>query len=233
MALAMASIGWRVKIFWWCAVLLGLAGLVVTFSRGGLLGLCVAAAALVCLGVYRRLVPVSYLVSILAAALLSAPLVYKYMSTRPEYVSARFDLWKVGLPILWDYPVLGAGVNNAVVVSLNYPDPEGAFWKTSFHQFYLTTGIEIGLVGLGLFLATLAMAGWLAFSSFRPPKNQTEDQLTSWLSITVPAVLLGLCTHLMVDHLTGEINATITWMVIATGPILLRLRRAETGLERI
>jgi undecaprenyl pyrophosphate phosphatase UppP len=87
-------------------------------------------------------------------------------------------------------------------------------------------------VGLGLFLATLAMAGWVAFNSFRPPKHQPEDQLRSWLSITVPAVLLGLCTHLAVDHLTGEINTTITWMVVAIGAILLHLRRAETGVER-
>lgn len=233
MALAMASKEWWVKILWWCAFLLGLAGLVMTFSRGGLLGLGVASATMICLGVFRRLIPVAYLTVFLAGPILSAPLVYKYMSTRPEYVGARFSLWRVGWPILSDYAILGVGVNNAVVVSLTYPDPEGAFWKTSFHNFYLTTGIEIGLVGLGLFLVTLAMAGWVAFSAFRPPKDsETETQLMGWLSITVPAVLLGLCAHLAVDHLNGEINATITWMICAIGPILAQLARTETGLER-
>ena len=103
---------------------------------------------------------------------LSSPLVYSTVDS-PQYVSARFDLWKVGWPILSDYPVLGSGINNAVVVSLKYPDPDGVFWKTSFHNFYLTTWIEIGIVGLGLFLATLAMASWLAFSLVQATDKRT------------------------------------------------------------
>lgn len=204
---------------------LGLAGLIFTFSRGALTGFLVSALVLVSIGAYRKLIPRMVPLSSAMFLLCLTPWIYIYMATRPEYISLRFDLWKVGLPIVYDHPVLGVGLNNAVAVGKTYDDPLGVFFGTSFHNFYITTSAEIGLVGLGLFIATFVGAGWCAFRSFGVCDG---DRMLSSLSIVIPATFAGIAVHFMVDHLTGEINATLLWMFAGLGVALSQLKSASS-----
>lgn len=205
--------------------LLGLAGLIFTFSRGALTGFLVSTMVLVSIGAYRKLIPRMVPLSSAMFLLFLSPWIYKYMATRPEYFSLRFDLWKVGLPMVYDHPVLGVGLNNSVAVGTTYDDPLGVFFGTSFHNFYITTSAEIGLVGLGLFIATFIGAGWCAFRSFDVCDG---DRMLSSLSIVIPATFAGIAVHFMVDHLTGEINATLLWMFAGLGVALSQLKCASS-----
>lgn len=215
------------RLGWTTVFLLGMAGLVVTFSRGAMAGLLGGLIVTVFLGSYRGLLPRSALRIGVAIFLIASPLAYMYMLTRPKYFTFRPQLWDVGLPIVYDHPILGVGVNNATVVGYTYPDPWGVFWGTHFHNFYLTTAVEIGLVGLGLLLLMFFCASRSALRSF---PFKAEERFLNWLSVAIPASFAALALHLSVDHLLGETITTILWMNAALGAVVLpRLKSLETA----
>jgi probable O-glycosylation ligase (exosortase A-associated) len=77
--------------------------------------------------------------------------------------NSRRDSWKAALKIAADYPVFGAGIRNANLLSHRYgADMEGR----TIHSNYLQIAADNGFPGLTLFLAALA-ACWLSLRRTR------------------------------------------------------------------
>lgn len=212
------------KAWYGLAFLLGTCGLLATFSRGGFAGFGVSMIVLLLLATYRRLLPGKMLALALVGVISASPWAYAHLTTRPHYYDARFELWEVVIPMVQDHPILGVGANNSVVVGVDYPDPWKVFRGIPFHNFYLTTASEIGLVGLGLFLFTFAWAAWAAFRTFRV---QDPDSLLNWLSVGIPATLVGVGVHLSADQLAGEVNALLIWITAGMAMALTFLRQRD------
>ena len=75
--------------------------------------------------------------------------------------SQRFDMWEIALGIISNSPIFGAGLNFTQHFSVKLDDYNYT-WH-SFHNAYLQTAVELGLVGLGIFLLIFFFAiraGW-------------------------------------------------------------------------
>ena len=80
--------------------------------------------------------------------------------------TGRTDIWTVGWRMVEAQPLWGVGAGNFPVASIHYLLEPGALLRTDFivddpkvaHNTYLNVLAELGVVGLALFLAILALA---------------------------------------------------------------------------
>lgn len=138
-----------------------------TFSRGGLVTLCVVSALLLWRSKHRFLVA-----GLMAAALIgflaftSESVTEKYMSrasTIDDYeddrsAQGRINAWKTSWYVFLDYPVVGVGPNNLAAVFRRY-SPEVDRFRVA-HSAYFQVLAESGLPALLLFLGAMGAALW-------------------------------------------------------------------------
>ncbi len=143
----------------------GIFCVILTYSRGGLLGLGVVLTMLA-IKSHRKLIAGSLLTICVLLVLSFAPA--KWMTRMQALVSGQLDssamvrigVWKFGLSIARAYPITGGGLGT-------YEDPElferlspeplpGGHLYTGPHSIYFQVLGEQGYVGLALFLLLLA-----------------------------------------------------------------------------
>jgi O-antigen ligase len=143
-------------------------GLILTMSRGSI----VAAAVTIVVFFWRlntlklkslkpavrRFLLVGIVLAVLAAATVPAGLLKRFGESTTDRGAGRLDIWVVGLAILQDYALVGAGLNNFPVVFNKYagyaPHQEFAPDRDP-HNVYLGVSVEEGVVGLFLFVMAL------------------------------------------------------------------------------
>jgi O-antigen ligase len=173
------------------------AGIFLTVSRGALLAL----AIMTCILLYRFRArwQILLVVCILAALLPLMPDIFferinMLISGEDTTGSGRTDIWNIGLRGLEQFGLFGAGLSNfPAVYELYAPTPPGALARGS-HNTYLMVSIELGVIGLALFLmvviAHLRMANW-------------QRGLTS--SRALPASIEAACVACLVIGLFGDV----------------------------
>jgi len=152
-----------------CASFFAFLGIVLTFSRGSALGIYIA---LIYMGIVKRH---KLLIIVLLGVLLLSPFVMpksikdwaKEMHYNPIAVVfnyERISKYKNALNIIKHHPFVGVGVNTFVLNYGKYKliEPENATTPESSyaHNIYLHMAVEIGLLGLGVFL-------WFLFLLFQ------------------------------------------------------------------
>ncbi len=164
-------------------VFLGIYGVafVLTESRGGLiaLGASFVAASALAGPVRARAIAVVLVVSAFALAYYAdiAPSRIRERITNisAESSAGRVDEWKIALRIASDRPLLGAGLGNYKVVEPAYATRNINLLRVDYalryqletHNTYLNLLSELGIVGLGLFVALLAVVVTTAMSGVR------------------------------------------------------------------
>jgi putative inorganic carbon (hco3(-)) transporter len=156
-ALLISARGWLPRLVAACALLLGVAGVVVTFSRAGFLTL--AAMGLVGLLALARRRPLALLGAAvgLAAALSLLPQGYfERLSTITNIESdttgsaqGRWNDALVAMQVAARNPITGVGLDQNVL-ALN--QERGATWR-EVHNVYLQYAVDLGVPGLALFIA--------------------------------------------------------------------------------
>jgi putative inorganic carbon (HCO3(-)) transporter len=208
------------RAFRFAALAAGLVGLVVTFSRGGLIGVTVGLA--VALFLSRRYGLISsgkfaaYVVAALMAAVLLTPKFYQYTMTRPEAALARFHLNKVGLDMIKSHPLLGVGLNNHIVVKPEY-DPESYMFPTPTHNHYLVVASEVGVPGLVLFSGFIVVCFLSALKAGR-----AIAPLEAAVGVGIAGAIAAISVHNLVDHLSYHTNLTMLWLLAGLAPALVR-----------
>ncbi len=105
-------------------------------------------------------------------------LLFSFDLRRPanDLVPARMDHWLAALRIWCDFPLFGAGTGKYVSLKLHYlPDVKLPTF-TDAHSYYLKTLSELGVAGLGTFLAILgciatqARVAWLRAGRSQRPR---------------------------------------------------------------
>lgn len=211
---------------WVCAGVFGLGALslAATFSRAGVLGLLFGLAVSAVL-LYRRgdisrtrALVLGYTAALALTA--ASPLIYDFATTRPEMVSKRIPLMeKAALMILHD-PVLGVGLNNHTAAKkVMFQAEEPAEEKLPTHNHYLALASEVGLVGIALHLAFLALVLREALRH-----TSSSDPLVRGYAIAVVGALAGLYLHLAADNFSG--NAQRSMFFFHAGAVFA-LRRIE------
>jgi O-antigen ligase len=146
--------GWLERLAMMAAVGTIALGVLLSMSRGVLIG--AAAVFLVYvyrLGLRRRMVFAVFLLLLLVSAMpaLFFARIETAMSSRG---AGRFDIWQTGLSALKHYGFIGAGLNNFPEVYDQFAGDASQFrgFHRDPHNIYLGIGVEMGAVGLLLFL---------------------------------------------------------------------------------
>jgi O-antigen ligase len=200
----------RSRFFHGAATLLLLVGILMTGSRGGLLGAFVVFVVVVWLGTARRSHKVA--VAVTAAVLVTVVLVLQPGGFGRRQVenqtgsSGRTDIWMVGAQACSQYCLVGAGWGafpNVYQQELSSTpearvQPRGATFEP--HSIFLLAVIELGLPGLVLLIVGLAVA---LMSAWRLPAALRAPPMAALLSTIVSSFFLS------------NMNFKFFWAVIA------------------
>jgi O-antigen ligase len=217
--------------------LLGVAGLLATFSRAGLVAFVFEVP--LCIWLARRLGYMTSRTFNLAVfsgifiAAVSGPLLYFYLSTRPANVSIRLTQYEGTARMIAANPILGVGLNNSTEMLKLYTastsgptqDPTRSAYKQPIHSHPLAVIAEIGLVGFCfyfLFYVSMARSGFRLLRARDP-----EVALTAAIFL---AGLLALWVHLLGDPLSED--PILTLMLFSCG-VLAGLTRSEQLRSRV
>lgn len=165
-ALAIASRRWWERGLAALSSALILHTTLLTFSRGGMVGLlAVGAVAIVMMPKRPKYIGAILLTAMLAVWLTGPELAARYGTTlsgrddRDASAQSRIDLWRDCLRVIRQYPVLGVGPANWRVIANRYGWPPGK----SAHSVWMEMAAEIGIPGalfMLMFFCLAAMKLW-------------------------------------------------------------------------
>ena len=207
-----------------------------TFSRGGLLTLCLVSGLLIWRSKNRWLVAGVMALSLIGlVAMTSDAVTEKYMQraeTIEDYQAdgsamGRINAWKTSWYVFLDYPVFGVGPNNLAAVFQRYsPDP-GRFRVA--HNAYFQLLAECGLPGLLLFLGAIGAALWrMQRLRDQAPQAWIEAQARmfqiSILGYLAGSMFLNMAYNEVIYHLIG---LTVCLEVVAEAEALAKAPEEE------
>jgi putative inorganic carbon (HCO3(-)) transporter len=222
------------RLLGWTGSAVCIVGLILTFSRGGLLTL---AMALVIAPFFSRRKGAAFA----GVALLALTVVFYFAALAPQDArdrlsaqnggSGRTDIWKVGWRLVEANPVVGVGAGNFPAASVEYILEPGAMTHKGTlidepavaHNMYLQVLGELGVIGLAMFASILIGsigAGIVATRRFREGGD-------SQLAILSAAAVVSLAALLGSYYFLSEEYSKQLWLLLAFGPAMLGIARAR------
>jgi hypothetical protein len=199
--------------------------LILTFSRGALLGL--AAALLVIAFVkYRRVLPFLLIGAVL---FYFAPFTQGYISHLADAIMAtdlatqmRLGEYKDAFILISRNPIFGVGF-------LGTPDIDTYLGVSSV---YLLMAEEMGVIGVAVFLLTMVLYYWQAVSAWLSGLSQDDRLAPILLGITtalIGSMIAGLFDHYFFN-LDFPHSVTLFWLFVGLGMATIELKK-ETAME--
>ena len=204
-----------------------LACLILTYSRGAMVGLAIG-VTLVALLRYRRLLPV---MAAVAVAILILPATRDYVLHFFQGVQGqdlatqmRFGEYKDALTLIQRYPLLGVGFSGAPEIDI----------YLGVSSAYLLIAEQMGLVGLAVFLASMAVIFVWSFSQrlwlYAGAENAAgQGRLAVWLGVhagLIAALAVGVVDHYFFE-LSFQPAGSLFWIFVGLCLAASRLARAE------
>jgi putative inorganic carbon (hco3(-)) transporter len=223
------SLRWLLYLAFACGVL----SVVLTYSRGGLLGL---AAVLFAISLKSRYKLVSgFLVAMaLFGVLTFAP--PQWMARMTGLARGDVDMsghqrlvsWGTSWNFAMDYPITGGSFNALPDVEIfqryqTEPLP-GGFLSSGPHSIYFQTLEEQGFVGLGLYLILVASC-WASLLTLR--RRAARSPSTHWVVPYTHMIEVSLFGFLVSGAFLGLANFDLFYQLIAMVIILKMLYRSE------
>jgi len=217
------------------SAVLCLAGILISLSRGGLLGVAGALVVAVFMGGrWRgRVLAVCASIAGLAVAYFAfvASLPAKERVLNVGGGTGRLDLWTVGLRMIEAHPVRGVGSGQFAISSVHYLLRPGAIQRGDLilstpkvaHNTYLNILAELGFVGGLLFVAILLISLGCAISAVRQFRRDGDERL----EILSRGLVVGVGGYLVTLMFISENYSKLLWILVALGPVLLAVARAR------
>lgn len=217
-----------------------LAGVMLTFSRGGLVALAVALLTAVVIGGRWRSAAALLLVIVIGFS--ATYLVYvatpeeRARVTTVEGGTGRSDIWAVGWRMFQSSPVNGIGVGNFPVSSIHFLLEPGALKRDEFivdepkvaHNVYLEMAAELGIVGFALFMTIIGFSLVSAVRAAREFMAQGDDRM----ELLARGVAVAVVALLAANFFVSDQYAKQLWLLLALGPALLRIAQRSAPVER-
>jgi O-antigen ligase len=224
----------ELQVLCWLAVVVCVAGIVQTLSRGGLVSFGVMMlAGVIWGGRWRRIAVVLVVVAAVGtvgyfAFAASSSAVNRVSSSGSD---GRSDIWAVGLRMFRAHPVLGVGSGNFQVAERFFLQQPGLITRADLiiitpqpaQNVYLSFLAELGIPGLILFitipLASFACA-WRAALIFK-----RRDMLD--MELVARCLLLSLVALMTANVFLTDNYSKQLWLIIGLCPAVLALARSE------
>ena len=223
---------WETAFLWLTAGAVAFAFLLAQ-SRGATLAL-VAVVAFVGLHRFGKVFLGILVLSLMVGVLVPNPLQQRVLTVDPQdpYAFTRLDIWKNSLQRIVDHP-WGVGLGLYKYTSFQYRFPlENTITRygkraESAHNEYLQMGVELGVVGLGLFLAGAVFLGMEIRETLRLPLEPWERGLVLGLS----GGILGILVHGAVDSVFHEPALVLLSLLFAGMILVLKRLRAPRDVS--
>lgn len=198
---------------------IGLIGLTVTLSRGGMLSVGVALLVLMTIhlsrwfGKTQAMIYVLLIVVIGGSIILGTSNPIRQRFLRHDYGAAfgRLPHMQVALNVIRSNPLFGVGLNNYCEEGPKYdntPQQIMALWKSPAHNLYLFISSEIGLVGMAwilIFIFSVLRSLW--------PALKSPDPFLYAASLGVLLGFIAFFIHGQFDY-THWSNFTVLWFML-------------------
>jgi O-antigen ligase len=208
---------------------------VLAASRGGFLGL-------ICMFLWqlhdtrRRLIAIAVCAAILLLCFVSpySPLdrLLKPNESDTESSNIRLQLWSVSGKIFNDHPLFGVGLYNFPKYMHRYLPPGVDLDFVVPHNTYLEAAVELGAIGLLLFLSVIGLS-LRALARMRRAAEAAKDAYYTALCTSVGSGLIGFAAAAM--FLSAK-HAKLLWFAVfltaCMEPILQQSLRAARDKER-
>jgi len=102
----------------------------------------------------------------------------------------RFGMWEQGKSMIREKPILGRGFDITAQIAVRESEFDDYAWN-SFHNSYLQTLVEMGVVGLLLVLSIYGIGFYSGYKLFRLGKDGFQRGLGLGVMACVPAILFG------------------------------------------
>ncbi|HYO74410.1 MAG TPA: O-antigen ligase family protein [Archangium sp.] len=210
---------WLVRLTCGLAAALAITAMVLSYSRGGFLGLVAAAGTWMLLE--RNLTRTLVVVAVAGAMLVLSPQSFwnrtRTVGTYEADASAmsRVEAWTVASRVSVEHPLLGVGAGTFPYAWRLY-GPPGATRVYAAHNVFLQVISDLGFVGLGLFLAFIGAA-------LGPLWTLTRDRERGWLVRALAAAVVG---HLVSCLFAGFLVAVHFYVLFGLAACAERLARA-------
>ena len=216
------------------------ATIALTVSRGGLIAFTFALLVAIAVGGRWRL-PIALFTAVLAASVFiyfagfASPAAVDHLKSTTQgdarFQEGRVTIWQIAGRMAKDNPVRGVGAGNFAARSPDYVIQPGQVARSELlidtpsvvHNTSLEVLVELGAIGLGLFLAVI---GLCTLSLVRAARvfNRLGDLTMELLSRSLIAALMGL---LVANFFISEQFSKAMWLLLALGPALLVIARHE------
>jgi hypothetical protein len=222
----------RDRILFLIVLAWGFIGLLLTFSRAGLVGLMGGTVVFFLLagwsGLIARRVFTIGAVTMTLTAVVSMPLLLVYFESRPGTFVMRYYMAEAGLQGYGKHPILGVGLNNSTAAmkegrqalidtGIRMPPTEPA------DSYYLAILMEVGPVGFVLFFGFFGEIVTIALRAIRESPIETKPLL-----VGIVAGLASLATQSISDEpLAGHAIRAMLWLFCALIVALARHIQAE------
>ncbi len=173
------------KITLWLLTALLFAGILLSVTRGALVGLIsgIGFALVVFIVLHPNRIFKMWGYGILVLFILLFGSLYLFHPHLPQGrltqlfqlqggdTHARFIQWRTALKGSKDYPILGVGPENYYFIANKYYNPEivkyDASWFDKPHNYILEVLITTGVLGAAAYLAIIALVAWALYRAFR------------------------------------------------------------------
>ena len=206
----------RYKFIVSACIVMGLASLLLTQSRGAWLGFGLAALiyylALWRRGYLPRPLNIALLSGVLVVALAVQPLlVSRFSAEDTSTANGRLPLNALALRLVQDNPVFGVGTNNYIVAVQGYLTPEYTdTWIYTVHNKFLQIWSEAGPLALLAYIGFLIVSVLSAWRVWR-----LQKPVLSIAALSVAATFSGHALHMQFDIFTGRVYVQSLWMLAA------------------
>jgi O-antigen ligase len=203
------------------ALLIGMAGLLVSFSRAGIaIGLgCIAAT--LWLGTRYKPPAMRVIIVVLAIAVALIPLAQlgadalwqRFERSADDFASpgSRGTVWRDTVDLARAFPLLGSGFGTFAAVYPKFRSPEVRFFFSYAHNDLLQFAAEGGLVGLLLLLGLLASLRVRLFAALRGEYGVLAIGAAAGLAAALLHSLIDFNFHLPANAAVAAVLAGALW----------------------
>ena len=201
-------------------LLVGITGLLVSFSRGAwLTGVLLAVGSLYVL--WRKVADKSLIIVVhrliipfIFVAVFITGLILYFPSATDESVVRRNELNNAAIMIWQHSPMFGVGLGNFLVELPTASAARSGNYLQPAHNIYILAITEIGLLGvLWLFFIIMWLGGWFSGNTYRLPVIDAKTVVLSVMPV-VGIGLLGLIDHYPTTLQQGQLLTIVLFSLL-------------------
>jgi putative inorganic carbon (hco3(-)) transporter len=200
----------------WIVLLMGMAALCLTFSRGSWVGFAVALVVFLLVALrYRwmsgkKVVAAGVLITMILGVFF-VPIAARLSQDDQGSAWARIPLMKLAFNMIQEHPFIGIGANNFSVVLPQYVSSElRGEWLYIVHNQYLLVFAETGIIGLFFFILIIAM---VIHVCVRCIKN--NEPIISPLAIGILSGIIALSVFMLVELSVSRLTVQLFWTMVS------------------